>query len=237
MIKFDHVHFSYSEQKLFKDLCLEFEEGKITCIFGFSGSGKSSLLKLILKFFTPQQGDIQVFNQSILHLKNISSFRRNFGVIFQYGALFDSLSVFDNIAFPLKEVSKMNHKELLPIVEELTIEVGLSLDDLKKSIHALSGGMRRRVAIARALALRPKILLADEATTGLDPISTRQIFQLIAERTKKYKLTTLVISHDIREALHIAEDVLFLEKGEIVEFTSKEKFIQTKNTTLRQFMQ
>lgn len=236
MLEFKNVTFSYSKEKLFQDLSLSFKDKKITCIFGFSGSGKSSLLKLILDFYSPQQGDIVVFNETLSTITNIHEYRRTYGVIFQYGALFDSLNVLDNVAFPLKEIYKYSYDQYFPVVKNLILQVGLSENDLFKSIHSLSGGMKRRVAIARALTLKPKILLCDEPTTGLDPISTRQIFQLIKEKSQQEQLTTLLISHDIREALKIADEVLFLEKGSVVEFCSKEDFINTKNTTLQEFM-
>lgn len=236
MLEFKNVTFSYSKEKLFQDLSLTFKDQKITCIFGFSGSGKSSLLKLILDFYSPQKGTIIAFNKPLNTVENIHEYRRNYGVIFQYGALFDSLNVLENVAFPLKEVFKYTSDKYLPIVQNLILQVGLSENDFFKSIHSLSGGMKRRVAIARALTLKPKILLCDEPTTGLDPISTRQIFQLIKEKTQQEKLTTLLISHDIREALKIADEVLFLEKGSIVEYCSKEDFINTKNATLQEFM-
>jgi phospholipid/cholesterol/gamma-HCH transport system ATP-binding protein len=236
MLEFRNVTFSYSQEKLFQNLSLSFRDQKITCIFGFSGSGKSSLLKLILDFYSPQKGDLFVFDQLLSSIQNIHEYRRHYGVIFQYGALFDSLNVLDNVAFPLKEIYKYTYDQYLPIVKNLILQVGLTENDLCKSIHSLSGGMRRRVAIARALILKPKVLLCDEPTTGLDPISTRQILQLIKEKSQQEKLTTLLISHDIREALKIADDVLFLEKGSVVEYCSKEDFINTKNSTLQEFM-
>jgi phospholipid/cholesterol/gamma-HCH transport system ATP-binding protein len=215
--------------------------GKITTILGFSGAGKSTLLKHILGLLTPTSGSVSVLGTDLAKLTELElrEFRRKFGMLFQYAALFDSFSTYENIAFPLREFTKNSEEEIKTRVEYLMVAVGLTLDAKTKLPSELSGGMRKRVGLARALALRPEIILYDEPTTGLDPITTKMVNDLIFETNKNnqdVKLTSIIISHDVQATLRISDYVAFLEKGTIVEFLPTEKFQQSTNPIIRKFL-
>jgi phospholipid/cholesterol/gamma-HCH transport system ATP-binding protein len=160
-------------------------------------------------------------------------------MVFQYAALFDSMNTFDNVAFPLKEFTNLTKSQIKLKVEELLISVGLNSESFLKLPSELSGGMRKRVGLARALALSPKIMLYDEPTTGLDPITTKMVNDLIKETSDKNKhneLTSIIISHDVQATLKISDYIAFLEKGTIVEYLAVEEFVKSQNPTIRQFL-
>jgi phospholipid/cholesterol/gamma-HCH transport system ATP-binding protein len=240
-IDIDHLVKSFGEHTVLNDLTFKVEKGKITTILGFSGAGKSTLMKHILGLVHPTSGSIEVLGQDLSKLKDVElrEFRRNFGMVFQYAALFDSLTAFENVAFPYREFSKYTEEEIAHHVEDLLEAVGIEKISIHKLPSELSGGMRKRVGLARALALRPKIMLYDEPTTGLDPITTNMVNELIkdtAKNHKKIELTSVIISHDIKATLEISDYVAFLNHGKIVEYLPVDEFKESQNPLVRRFL-
>lgn len=240
-ISFKNVTKKYGDATVLNNLTFTIPEGKVTTILGFSGAGKSTMMKHILGLVRPTSGTIDILGTDMGTLTDLElrEFRRNFGMVFQYAALFDNLSSFENIAFPLREFTKLKESEIKVKVNNLIKAVGLGPEASGRLPSELSGGMRKRVGLARALALEPKIMLYDEPTSGLDPISTQMVSELIVETAKQSdeKLTSLVISHDVRASLRISDHIMFLEKGSIVEYSTVEAFKNSKNETIRRFLE
>jgi phospholipid/cholesterol/gamma-HCH transport system ATP-binding protein len=237
----EHVYKKFGDYNVLNDLSIKIPKGKITSILGFSGAGKSTLLKHILGLMHPTEGELIVLGKkpSEMNTLELREFRTLFGMVFQYAALFDSMNTFDNVAFPLKEFTNLTKSQIKIKVEELLISVGLTSESFLKLPSELSGGMRKRVGLARALALSPKIMLYDEPTTGLDPITTKMVNDLIKETSDKNKhndLTSIIISHDVQATLKISDYIAFLEKGTIVEYLAVEEFVKSQNPTIRQFL-
>lgn len=216
-------------------------KGKITTILGFSGAGKSTLLKHILGIMHPTSGSIEVLGKdlAILNRMAMREFRQNFGMLFQYAALFDSMTTFENVAFPIREFTKMTESQITEKVTKLLKSVGLEEFSYQRLPSELSGGMRKRVGLARALALSPQIMLYDEPTTGLDPITTKMVNDLIKQTSETHKdqqLTSVIISHDVKATLKISDFVAFLDHGKIVEYRPVEEFMQSQNPLVRRFL-
>ncbi|MAW07759.1 MAG: ABC transporter ATP-binding protein [Halobacteriovoraceae bacterium] len=231
----------YGDHRVLNNLSLNVPRGKITTILGFSGAGKSTLLKHFLGLTRPSSGTLKILGENVKELndKSLRDFRRNFGMLFQYAALFDSLTSFENVAFPLREFTELENDELVSRVFSLLKSVGLKENSFFKYPHELSGGMRKRVGLARALALRPKIMLYDEPTTGLDPITTKMVNDLIYDTSSIEEgegLTSVIISHDVKATLKISDYVAFLQEGEIVEFSPVEEFQNCPNPLVRKFL-
>jgi phospholipid/cholesterol/gamma-HCH transport system ATP-binding protein len=237
MIEIRNLHKSFNQQKVLDGLNLVVEEGKITSIMGPSGVGKSVLLKLLIGILKPEQGEILVDGEEITQLKpkELDSIRRKFGMLFQDAALFDDMDVFDNVSFPLREHTSLTDPEVAQRVEEKLSEVGLEKVN-EKYPNELSGGMRKRVGLARALVLDPKILLFDEPTTGLDPIITDQIVELILETHRRHRMTIVLISHDLALSYRVAHKVGMLYRGKIVEYSTPEQFRRSDQPFVREFL-
>lgn len=237
MIKLKQVYKSFGEHDVLKGVDLEIKSGSITVILGQSGTGKSVLLKNMIGLLEPDRGQIFVDGTDITQLDaaTLNDFRRRFGMLFQNAALFDSLSVQDNIAFPLREHSDKTDAEILEVVNHNLSLVGLSGINHKQPSE-LSGGMRKRVGLARAIALEPKIVLYDEPTTGLDPITAESINQLIVTMQKRLGVTSVVISHDIESTFQVADHVAMLHGGSIVEGGTPEHFRRSKNEFVQHFI-
>lgn len=241
-ITFTHVTKKYGEATVLNDLTFGIPEGQITTILGFSGAGKSTLMKHILGLTRPTSGKIHSLGVDMDDLDELGlrEFRRNFGMVFQYAALFDNLSAFENVAFPLREFTKLKDSVIREKVTDLMNAVELVPESWHRLPSELSGGMRKRVGLARALALEPRIMLYDEPTSGLDPISTQVVCDLIAttaRRNADKKLTSLIISHDVRASLRISDHIMFLERGQIVEYSTVEGFKNSQNPTIRRFLE
>jgi phospholipid/cholesterol/gamma-HCH transport system ATP-binding protein len=229
---------SFKGQKILDGIDLVIPEGKTMVIIGPSGTGKSVMIKHILGLIKPDDGEILINGKDVTKMNDIelNEIRKNFGVCFQDAALFDSMSVGENVGFPYKVHKKMTRDEIDERVSELLKEVGLS-GIQEKLPSQLSGGMRKRVGLARAIAMGPKILLFDEPTTGLDPVMSNAINILIKEVQKKTKATSLVISHDIHGALMMADYMAMLYKGKIVFSGGPEDFVDTNDPLIRQYME
>lgn len=241
-IEFNHVTKTFGEHTVLDGLDFKIHEGKITTLLGFSGAGKSTILKHILGIYHPTDGHIKVLGQELIEMeeKDIRQFRTNFGMSFQYSALFDSMSNFENVCFPLREFTKLSKSEIDDKVLALMDQVGLEEHAFQKLPSEISGGMRKRVGLARALALEPKIMLYDEPTTGLDPITTHMVDDLIKgthQRNAHIPMTSVIISHDVNATLRISDYVAFLEKGRVVEHSSVEEFKKSTNPVIQQFLE
>jgi phospholipid/cholesterol/gamma-HCH transport system ATP-binding protein len=237
MIKLTDVHKSFGAQKVLNGLNLEIPEGKVTAIIGPSGEGKSVLLKHIIGLLQPDSGRVEVDGESILGLRRsqLNRIREKFGMLFQNAALFDSMSVFENVAFPLQEKTKLTRDEIRRRVVSALEDVGLkNVED--KFPDELSGGMKKRVGLARAVVLNPKIILFDEPTTGLDPVIKRAIHHLIRETHTKFGFTAVVVSHEIPEIFDIAQNVAMLYQGEILQHGTPDDIQASTHPVVRQFI-
>lgn len=240
-ISLKHVTKKFGEHTILNDLSFDIARNSITTILGFSGAGKSTLLKHVLGILSPTSGTIEVLGKDLSNLDKVElrEFRRNFGMLFQYAALFDSFTAEENVAFPLLEFTQYSKEEIHQIVTDLLVSVGIKPESFKKLPSELSGGMRKRVGLARALALNPHIMLYDEPTTGLDPVTTKMVNNLIVDTAVKNKdreMTSVIISHDVKATLEISDYVAFLDRGTIVEYLPVDEFKNSKNPLIQEFL-
>lgn len=241
-VSFNSVTKNFGDSTILHDLNFGIHNGKITTILGFSGAGKTTLMKHILGLTMPTSGDVVVLGSAVNHLGELElrEFRRNFGMVFQYAALFDFLTSFENVAFPLREFTKMSEDEIKEKVMGLLDSVGISREAAFRLPSELSGGMRKRVGLARGLALDPHIMLYDEPTSGLDPITTHMVYDLMRETHKKNAhrgFTSIIISHDIHATLKYSDYIVFMEKGRVVEHLDVENFRRSNNPVIRRFLE
>lgn len=237
MIKIVDLRKSFKSQVVLNGLNLTISKGELVAIIGQSGGGKSVLLKLMIGLISPDEGHIFIEEADItaVHGREIDEIRKKFGVVFQEGALFDSLTVFGNIAFPLRERTSLGGTEIRERVFQALDDVGLKGMGNKYPAE-ISGGMRRRVALARALITEPSVVLFDEPTTGLDPIILHSIHRLIRATHKKYGFTGVIISHEIPEIFSVADRIAMLYNGTIVEAGTPEEIQRSSNPYVRQFI-
>lgn len=239
MIKLIDIHKSFGPQQVLRGVDLEIPAGKITVILGPSGQGKSVLLKMVIGLLSPDSGKVVVDGADLGPLqkddRQMNEFRKKFGMLFQSGALFDSLTVEGNVAFPLREHARLSPEETATRVQELLTLVGLT-DAALKMPSELSGGMRKRVGLARAIALKPKIILYDEPTTGLDPLMTSSINRLILDMQERLKITSVIISHDIPSTFEVADRIAMLYEGKILAEGNPAEFKQSRHPFVRSFL-
>ena len=237
MIRVQGLHKRFGSQPVLRGIDLDIATGEIMVVIGRSGGGKSVLLKHLIGLLRPDSGTVEVDGTEITRLRGgeLDRVRERYGVVFQGGALFDSMSVAENVAFPLREKSRLGHAEIRERVEEKLEQVGLS-DMGHKNPAEISGGMRKRVAIARALVTEPEIVFFDEPTTGLDPILVNTIHHLIVELHRKFRFTAVMVSHEIPEIFEIADRVAMLHEGVIVEVGSPEAVRASANPIVQQFI-
>jgi len=238
VISLQHLFKSFGGKEVLKDMSIDVYRGESVVIVGGSGTGKSVTLKHIIGLMQPDAGHVFVDGVDLCCMKpvDLNNFRKRFGMAFQEGALFDSMSVFENIAFPLRRHTKMKEAEIRARVEECLDQVHLiGVEDKRPS--ELSGGMRRRVGFARAISLQPEILLFDEPTTGLDPVISDVIAELIREMDKKLATTTVTITHDMKVAFKIADRVAMLYRGHIIEQGTPDEFQASPNPIVQQFIE
>ena len=240
MIEIKDLKKSFGPKQVLKDINLKIEEGKTTCILGGSGSGKSTLIKCLIGLEEATDGHIWVDGKDITKIHSeikLAAIRRKFGYLFQEGALFDSMSVGENVTFGLKYLTEVPDSEYPKVIKEKLALVGLKEDVAKLNPSELSGGMKKRVSLARVLAVEPKVILYDEPTTGLDPIMSDIISDLIIGLKAKLGVTSVVITHDMRSAFKIADYIAFLYEGHILMYGTPEEFKKTDNPYVKQFVE
>jgi phospholipid/cholesterol/gamma-HCH transport system ATP-binding protein len=231
------VEKSFAGHRVLNGVDCDIPRGQITVIMGPSGTGKSVLLRHFVGLLLPDRGDVLVEGRSVPRLKDdqLLELRRTMGMLFQDGALFSSMSLYDNVAFPLRQHTKKSERDIREIVMARLQEVGLAGAE-KKMPNELSGGMRKRAGFARALVLEPRILLFDEPDSGLDPVRTALLCELIKEIQRRYGSTAVVISHDTAAVLDVADNVILLHGGKVVEQGSKERLRHSSNPFTWQFI-
>lgn len=214
VVEFDNVWKAYNRREVLSGVSLQIRKGEVLCVLGPSGTGKSVTLRHVNGLEQPDRGDVRVFGESVVGLgeDQLTPVRRRVAMLFQGGALFDSMNVEQNVAFPLKEHTEKSRDEIAQIVADKLTVVGLP-GTQRKMPSELSGGMRKRVALARSIALEPEIIMYDEPTTGLDPLTSEKIAQLIAELNSRLHITSIAVTHDVVAARTIADRIAFLHQG------------------------
>lgn len=236
-IEMKNVAFAYGDRPILQNINFTIQQGNFAAVMGGSGSGKTTLMRLITGQIHPQQGQVLIEGRDLakLNAAELYEHRRRMGVLFQHGALFTDLSVFDNVAFPMRELTKLPEAVIRDLVILKLNAVGLrGIEKLMPS--ELSGGMARRVALARTIALDPEIMIYDEPFTGLDPISLGVIAHLISRANKALRSTSVMVTHDIEQSLAIVNQVIFLAHGEIVFSGSPEEMRELDSPWVRQFI-
>lgn len=237
MIEITDVYKNFNSKKVLNGVSLKINKGETKVIIGRSGCGKSVLLKHIVGVLHPDRGSVKVEGRDIAKssLKDLNSLRMRMALVFQGGALFDSLTVGENVGFTLYEYSKLSHKEIEERVEESLSNV--ELHGIQKLMPSeLSGGMKKRVAIARALCAKPEIILYDEPTTGVDPITADSINELIRSLHDRFKVTSIVVTHDMKSAYSIADNMAMIYQGKIIAEGTPEEIQKTKHPVVYQFI-
>ncbi|MCI0483760.1 MAG: ABC transporter ATP-binding protein [candidate division NC10 bacterium] len=238
VLRIGGIHKTLNAQQVLAGIDFSLRFCETVSVLGGSGAGKSTLLKLIAGLIKPDRGQIRLFGQDIVPMseREMLPLRRRMGVVFQGAALFDSLTVFENIAFPMRLHTKANQGEIRHRVAEVLEQVGLPRIEDKYPAE-LSGGMKKRVGIARALVLRPEVVLFDEPTAGLDPKNARMICELIAELHREICQTSVVVIHDLPCAFAISNQVAFLHEGKITEVASPEEFRKSPRPEVQSFLE
>jgi phospholipid/cholesterol/gamma-HCH transport system ATP-binding protein len=236
-IRIGDLRKAFGEQRVLKGISLEVAPGETVAVLGRSGGGKSVLLKLIIGLQTPDAGSIQVAGQEITKLpeKKLNEVRKKIGFLFQQAALYDSLTVEENVAFPLRRHTKTSSGERSRRVHELLAGVGME-GDSRKMPSEISGGMQKRVGLARALALDPEILLFDEPTAGLDPVTATEIGELIVALKRKRQMSAIVVTHDVHGARAYSDRMVLLHEGNIVADGTFDELQASKNELVEQFI-
>lgn len=238
-IELKNLHKSFREGRdaILKGINLSFPAGKLTYILGFSGSGKSVMLKHILKLLDPDQGSVIVQGQDLAQLSRaeLTQFREKFGMVFQNSALFDDMTIFENVAFPLKEHTSKGQAEIEKEVMSILELLGMP-KPYDKYPSEISGGMKKRVGIARAMVRKPEILLYDEPTTGLDPLTRMTVDDMIETLKREFQLTSIVISHDIPSALRLADQIAFLNQGTVAFCGTPQEFLKSELPAIQGFL-
>lgn len=238
MIQILDLYRSFGRQQVLKGINLRVQERAIMAIIGRSGSGKTVLLRVLIGLLRPDRGRVIIEDTDITQLSGhrLDKLRERVGMLFQGGALFDSMTVFENIAFPLREKTRLAEEEVAGKVERMLASVGLS-DMGYKYPAELSGGMKKRAALARALITGPSIVLFDEPTTGLDPILVRATHQLILDTHREFGYTAVLVSHEIPEIFDIATRVAMIHEGRIIEEGTPEELLKSSDPLIRQFIE
>jgi len=234
--KIEHLKKSFGNNNVLKDINLKIERGENLVVLGKSGSGKSVLIKCLVGLIQPDSGTVVILDKNISDLKSneLNTLRKKIGFLFQSAALYDSMSVRENLEFPLRHLKSQTTEEIDLLVVEALKNVGLETAiDLMPS--ELSGGMRKRVGLARTLILKPEIILYDEPTTGLDPITSKEISQLILEVQKKYNTTSIIITHDVECARITANRIIILKDGNCVAEGTFDELSASKDEWVRSF--
>jgi len=228
---------SFGRQKVLDGVNLEIARGETVSVLGRSGTGKSVLLRLLIRLQEPDSGSIQILGQDITSLEfgPLNEIRKKIGFLFQHAALYDSLTIEENVGFPLARHAQLSPKDLKDKVRELLSKVGMERD-LAKLPSEISGGMQKRVGMARALALDPEILLFDEPTAGLDPITSGEINRLITQLNQEHDTTSIVVTHDLHSARAISDRLIMLHEGHVLTEGSFEDLQKSKDQVVTEFL-
>jgi phospholipid/cholesterol/gamma-HCH transport system ATP-binding protein len=228
---------SFGDTKVLTDVNMRIGRGHVAVIIGGSGAGKTTLLRILIGLERATSGEVLISGKDISRMndRQLNEMRRKFGMVFQYSALLDSMNVMDNVAFPMREHTKLKDTEIRAEVTKKLNSLGL-VDVERRFPSQLSGGMRKRVALARALMLEPEIIVYDEPTSGLDPVTSRMVDDLILETRKNFGVTSVIISHDMVGAIQIADEIYLLSKGSIVASGSPQELIDGDNELFHQFL-
>jgi phospholipid/cholesterol/gamma-HCH transport system ATP-binding protein len=247
MLEIDDVSVQFGSQPVLRNISLTIPAGETLVILGESGCGKTVLLKTLIGLVRPTRGEVRFEGQSLSRMteRQLAAIRTRYGFVFQGAALFDSLTIADNIAFPLREHTRIGEREIAEIVESLLLEVGLPRSAARKKPVQLSGGMRKRAGLARALALDPPLVLYDEPTTGLDPIMSDVINELILRVRAREGVTSIVVTHDMQTARKVADRIIMLYplprlgagESQIVFEGTPEELDSTRDPRIRQFVE
>lgn len=239
MIEIKNLKKDFGPKHVLKDVNLTIPKGKTTVILGGSGCGKSTLIKCLIGLEDATAGEILVGGRDITKIHSemkLAALRRKFGYLFQEGALFDSMTVGENVTFGLRYLTDVPEKDYPKIIREKLALVGLTEDVARLNPSELSGGMKKRVSLARVLAVEPEVILYDEPTTGLDPIMSDIISDLIIDLKQKLGVTSVVITHDMHSAFKIADQIAFLYEGQILLHGTPQDFKKTENPYVKQFV-
>ena len=236
-VVFDHVSKTFGSKQVLRDISFEVPAGETLCILGRSGTGKSVTLKLLISLIKPDQGKIWVDQEEITHLEesDLSRVRRKMGFLFQDAALFDSMTLYENLAIPLKRLTSKTRYEIDSAIDKVLCQVGLK-GDKSKMPAALSGGMRKRAGLARALVLEPKILLADEPSSGLDRITATEIDELLIQQKVEHHTTVIVVTHDVHGARRIGDRFAVFDKSELIAFGPAAEVESSEHETARRLI-
>jgi phospholipid/cholesterol/gamma-HCH transport system ATP-binding protein len=236
-VEFKRVTKSFGAKRVLNDVSFHIDQGQALCILGRSGTGKSVTLKLIMALMRPDSGEVWVDADNVVGMgeQRLSLVRRKLGYLFQDAALFDSLTLYENLALPLSRLTKKPKDEIDDVVHRVLTDVGLGADGAKYP-SALSGGMRKRAGLARALVLEPKILLADEPSSGLDRITAAEIDELLMRCKTERGTALIIVTHDVHGARRIADRVAVLDRGNLAAFGSVEEVSQSENEVARRLI-
>ena len=240
LVRFSHVKKRFGAKIIYSDLSLDIRRGEVLTVMGPSGVGKSVLLKMLIGLLSTDSGSIVFDGEEVANMNEsqLGAVRRRIAYLFQGAALFDSLSVGENVAYGLREqfYATMTNEEILARVEQSLALVGLpGIEQMRPS--DLSGGMKKRVGLARTLALQPEVILYDEPTTGLDPINTARINHLISGIQRTLGLTSVVVTHDMGTAFHVSDRLAMLSRGRVIAVGTKDEFKNTSDPYVRQFIE
>ena len=238
VVQVENLYKEIEGRRILKGVSFEVREREIFSIIGGSGSGKTSITKHIIGLWKPTSGSVQVFGKEVsnLSIEELDDLRRNIGYVFQEGALFDSLKVWENVGFYFLEHTNMSKKEIREIAREKLRLVDLDEDVMELMPSELSGGMRKRVSIARAIAINPKLIIYDEPTSGLDPITSRVIDKLVLQLRERTGTTAIVVTHDMISAFTISDRLLVLKKGDVVAMGTPEEVLESKDPFIEEFI-
>ena len=236
-VEFKRVIKTFGPKRVLNDVSFQIGQGQALCLLGRSGTGKSVTLKLIMALMRPDSGEVWVDQDNVVGMseKRLSVVRKKLGYLFQDAALFDSLTLYENLALPLSRLTKKSKAEIDDVVDRVLTDVGLGADGAKYP-SALSGGMKKRAGLARALVLEPKILLADEPSSGLDRITASEIDGLLMRRKTEHGTALIIVTHDVHGARRIADRVGVLDKGNLVAFGSVDEVSQSENEVARKLI-
>jgi phospholipid/cholesterol/gamma-HCH transport system ATP-binding protein len=237
-VEFKNVTKSFAEKRVLNNVSFRLEHGQVLCLLGRSGTGKSVALKIMMALMCPDAGEVWIDFENVVGLNEdgLSRVRKKLGYLFQDAALFDSFTLYENLALPLSRLTKKSKREIDDVVHAVLSDVGLGADGAKYP-SALSGGMRKRAGLARAIVLEPRLLLADEPSSGLDRITSSEIHDLLLRCKEQRGMGMIIVTHDIHEARRIADCVAVLDKGDLVAFGSFDEIASSGNEVARRLIE